>query len=189
EIHPHEKLYYVDGDIILLSLPVKAIITAFKVDKVLLKRASPVFEGMFALPPVEDVEKYDGVPASGNLQFLCALYDTGTIPFKKLQPDTIRRVEGTLILATKYQSDSLRNRIIALLEADWPSTLTGWDTREAEMRREIELCGHKWEEHLSNAEEIWPEPASCIRLANLCGVPSILPAAFYDLCRIPFDAD
>ncbi|KIJ53541.1 hypothetical protein M422DRAFT_241776 [Sphaerobolus stellatus SS14] len=194
EIQPHEKLYYADGDIVLLSLPVEGVITAFKVDKVFLKRASSVFEDMLTLPAVEDVEKYDGVPLvrlhdqPHHLeQFLFALYDHGTIPFKRLQRDTIQRVEGPLLLATKYEVDTLRNRIIALLEVDWPTTLEEWDGNEAEMKRmlvTLEQAGNG-----DTLSEHWPEPASCIRLANLCNVPSLLPAAYYDLSRIAFDAD
>ncbi|KIJ53537.1 hypothetical protein M422DRAFT_775619, partial [Sphaerobolus stellatus SS14] len=82
DINRNEKLYYADVDIVLLSLPVEDVIAAFKVDTVLLKRASPVFDGMLALPSMEDAEKYDGVPLvrlqdkPDHLeQFLFALYD------------------------------------------------------------------------------------------------------------------
>ncbi|KIJ53534.1 hypothetical protein M422DRAFT_42676 [Sphaerobolus stellatus SS14] len=133
-----------DGDVVLIFLPSEGVRTGFKIDKAFLKRASPGFEVMFTLPPTKDVEVYDYVPLvrlhdpSDHLeQFLCALYDLGqdsnsfkysdplttswlyrTIPFEKLQSDTISRVEDALILATKYQADALCTRIIAALEAD-----------------------------------------------------------------------
>ncbi|KIJ53539.1 hypothetical protein M422DRAFT_241774 [Sphaerobolus stellatus SS14] len=58
KIHRNEKLYYPDGDIVLLSLPVEGIISAFKLDAVFLRRASPVFDGMLGLSSMEDAEKY-----------------------------------------------------------------------------------------------------------------------------------
>jgi hypothetical protein len=52
EIKNHTSLYFMDGDIVLLSLPKDHFVTAFRVDKVYLSR----------LPSRDAVEKYDGVP-------------------------------------------------------------------------------------------------------------------------------
>lgn len=87
EIIKHSSLYFSNGDIVLLSLPntKNNVVTAFKVDRVFLLRASPVFEGMLALPMhvhPED-ELFDSVPLvrlqdeSEHLEkFLGALYDS-----------------------------------------------------------------------------------------------------------------
>ncbi|KIJ53545.1 hypothetical protein M422DRAFT_241780 [Sphaerobolus stellatus SS14] len=112
------------------------IIIAFKVDKIFLKCSSSVFEGMVSLPPKTNLkDTYDGVPlvhlqdrSNHVSQFLAALM----LPFEKLQADsdTIDRVEGPLLLATKYQVDGLRKRIISHLEKDWPLALKDWDKNE-----------------------------------------------------------
>jgi len=51
-INPHPALHYEDCNIVLLSTPSDTSITALKVDKTLLARASPVFAGMFFFFPL-----------------------------------------------------------------------------------------------------------------------------------------
>ncbi|KIJ53536.1 hypothetical protein M422DRAFT_111693, partial [Sphaerobolus stellatus SS14] len=144
-----------------------------------------IFEGMLSLPPTPDVEMYDGIPlvhlqdTSDHLEdFLSFSLFYRKLPFEKLRLDTVSRVEGLLLFATKYQVDSLRKRIISHLEKDWPSTLEQWDKNE--------------EDNLLKEDEFYkryPDPASCIRLARMCDVPSLLLAAYYDLSRIPIHHD
>ncbi|GJJ13620.1 hypothetical protein Clacol_007876 [Clathrus columnatus] len=180
------SLYLPDGDIVLFSLPKDDVITAFKVDRVLLRRASPVFEAMFALPPSENNESYDDTPLvklqdeSDHLtMFLNALYDSRCIPWQKNGLRTVREVDGTLILAVKYQVDHLHQRIVSLLERDWPSILADWDINEAELN----IRG--WPAVLT----LTPEPCEVISLARKCGITSILPAAFYHSARIQASSD
>ncbi|KIJ42398.1 hypothetical protein M422DRAFT_254488 [Sphaerobolus stellatus SS14] len=87
---------------------------------------------MFTLPTTENVEKYDGVSlvkmqdeATLLTSFLPALYDPSHIPSKRLDAKRIETAEGMLLLATKYRIDSLRERIIETLEADYPTMLGG----------------------------------------------------------------
>ncbi|GJJ06939.1 hypothetical protein Clacol_001135 [Clathrus columnatus] len=179
-----ESIYLPDGDIVLFSLPKNNVITAFKVDRVFLRRSSPVFEGMFMLPPSGDVESYDNVPlvklqdeADHLTMFLNALYGSRCIPWEKYNVNALRTMEGILLLANKYQIDHLRELIIGLLERDWPSKLDHWDYNEVESRakkRFFELID----------EISMPDPCQVIRLARKCNVPSILPAAFYRLSCI-----
>ncbi|GJJ13642.1 hypothetical protein Clacol_007898 [Clathrus columnatus] len=191
KIKNSESLYFPNGDIVLLSLPKDDVVTAFKVDRVFLLRASPVFEGMLELPSLDDVECHDNVPLvrlqdeSEHLaRFLNALYDSRCIPWKKHDADTVHIVEGILLLANKYQVDHLRERIINLLERDWPPTLSDWDINEGE----IGVISDNLEGTFS-IDTYTPEPCEAIRLARKCGVPSILPAAFYHLSRIRGTAD
>ena len=79
---PHKTVYYPNGDLVLYSRADENIITAFKVDKVMLARHSEVFDGMFRLPPPPEMETYDGQPsvrltdkAEDIKVFLEALYD------------------------------------------------------------------------------------------------------------------
>lgn len=88
-VQKHESLYFSNGDIALLSLPNQnGVVTAFKVDRVFLLRASPVFEGMLQLPLNENAETFDDAPLvrlqdeSEHLaMFLNALYDSRYCPF------------------------------------------------------------------------------------------------------------
>ncbi|KIJ42401.1 hypothetical protein M422DRAFT_208903 [Sphaerobolus stellatus SS14] len=199
EVRPHPTLYYPTGDIVLLSLPHDGIKTAFKVDRVFLARASPVFETMLTLPPGPDVDMYDGVP-SVQMQdmadqlgpFLIAFYDFGrSIPTKKHQADTVKRVQGVLALATKYDVDILRQRIVELLQGDWPASLEDWESAHEERKAIVTGARSKpsKNKHISEiygqaAAKCLPDPCSAISLASSCNVPSILPAAFYDLSKI-----
>ncbi|GJJ13668.1 hypothetical protein Clacol_007924 [Clathrus columnatus] len=139
---------------------------------------------MLALPPSKDVELFDNVPlvrlhdeAEHLTAFLKALYDPRCLPWKKHDINTVRTVEGILLLANKYEADHLRERIVDLLERDWPSELSFWDINEAE-RIAKEESGE------FETEELMPDPCAAIRLARKCNVPSILPAALYHLSRI-----
>jgi len=99
------------------------------------------------------------------------------------QVDTAYLVAGPLKLATKYQVDDLRARIITQLELDWPTTLQGWEKREdyvAEMQKN--RSGD------DSASDIRAHPEPVIRLALECDIPSVLPVAFYDLSKIRADA-
>ncbi|GJJ13651.1 hypothetical protein Clacol_007907 [Clathrus columnatus] len=183
-IRNSKSIYLSDGDIVLFSLPKTNVVTAFKVDCVFLRRSSPVFEGMFMLPPSEDAESYDNVPlvklqdeADHLTMFLKALYDPRYIPREKHNINTIRAVEGILLLANKYQVDHLRELIVGLLEQDWPTKLSHWDLNEMEIRAKKGLS------EFINESSI-PDPCEVIRLARKCDVSSILPAAFYHLSRI-----
>lgn len=95
-------------------------------------------------------------------------------------------------MATKYQIDSLRARLIQHIEADWPQTLEQWDHFEL-------LIGRMEEAHYASfgdepaernkvdglyLDQRLPEPAAAIRLGREFGINSILPAAFCTLARI-----
>lgn len=73
--------------------------------------------------------------------------------------------------------EATRNELIRRIESEWPMSLEDWDMREARYAsftssRTLFEPGH----HLST-----PEPASAIAFARRFDIPSILPAAFYDL--------
>lgn len=114
------------------------------------------------------------------------------LPHPKLDPRTPDAVRSILLLANKYQVDSIRRRIIERLESDWPQSIQLWDRLEAE----IEVMKAPFYDEYGNAEvdglpmdDILPEPASAIRLARDCDIPSILPAAFYHLSRLSIEHD
>lgn len=95
----------------------------------------------------------------------------------------MRRV---LALANKYAIEHLRRRIILHLEQDWPTTIWQWDRMENEIHGIIGTWSNTQQPlpFSENLDDHLPEPASAIRLARDCDVPSILPAAFYQLSRL-----
>ncbi|KZT18549.1 hypothetical protein NEOLEDRAFT_1246397 [Neolentinus lepideus HHB14362 ss-1] len=174
KLKKHELLYLADGNIILVS---------------------PIFADMFALPPSDLNEMYDGVsivrmPDKGEdlEQLLMVLYHQTTLPLKRLDPNVPALVKPVLLLTIKYEIDHLKNQIVAHFRDSWSTSLREWDTLEAEMAGttkqwhldhncSFNTCNDYSDDHL-------PEPASAIQLAKECGLPEILPAAFYHLSRL-----
>ena len=76
-------------------------------------------------------------------------------------------------MSSKYLIDHLRERCLARLEADWPTTLLGWDRREQKATVDTRY----------NPREHFPHPVLVIQLAHELSLDQLLPCAFYDLCR------
>lgn len=135
------------------------------------------------------------LPKSYLRTTVCTLYVSGLLfdknpetrflsKLKPLSPDTPSLIRGALKLATKYQIDDIRKAIIERLESDWPQTLGQWDALEAHADAlTLEYRANGPVEGLYPDDQL-PEPASAIRLARECNIPSILPAAFYHLSRL-----
>lgn len=70
--------------------------------------------------------------------------------------------------------EPLRIRCLHRLHLDWPHTLLGWDKREA-------VATDSSGRYLPR--DICPHPILVIQLALEMGIPTILPAAMYDLSR------
>lgn len=97
-------------------------------------------------------------------------------------------------MANKYQVDSIRQQIVERLESDWPQSFVDWQRQQAEFQVQLEYFTHTNDanfhyEKPSRLDNAFPEPASAIRLARECDIPSILPAAFYHLSRLTIDDD
>ncbi|OBZ79828.1 hypothetical protein A0H81_01512 [Grifola frondosa] len=201
----HPTLYFNDGNVVLSALAQDGLRQHFRIHQSILCRHSPVLADMFMLPPLmtsgskdEIEEAYDGVPhvqmpdsAEDLASFLGVFYDPLGTAYKRFDPNTPVLVEGTLKLAMKYECDALRARIVENLEADWPQTLAQWDARRSEsilVRSEhsMQLTGKVNGLYL---DDRLPEPASAIRIASDYYIPSILPAAFYQLALLSTDAD
>jgi hypothetical protein len=63
-----------------------------------------------------------------NYQLIITL--ASILPIAPLSPDFTTTIKPVLQLATKYQENSLRDRIVAVLEREWPSALDEWDNIE-----------------------------------------------------------
>jgi hypothetical protein len=77
------------------------------------------------------------------------------------------------------------------IEGDWPRSLWQWDKLEVEINSMLQtwtMGCHDNSEYLPIDDHL-PEPASAIRLARECDIPSILPAAFYHLSRLSIHDD
>jgi hypothetical protein len=59
---------------------------------------------------------------------------------------------------------------VSTLEAEWPTTLDGWD----KISDEIQSIHH-------SPKTLFTRAVATIRLARECDIPSILPVAFYEL--------
>lgn len=117
-------------------------------------------------------------------------HTSSELPYPRLNPNTPDAVRNILVMANKYQVDSIRKRIVDRLENDWPQTVLAWERLESE----ISTMGDQ-EEALPyvgpslTLDDALPEPATAIRLARDCNIPSILPAAFYHLSRLSLSDD
>jgi hypothetical protein len=97
-------------------------------------------------------------------------------------------VKQVLHLINKYDMKYFRRRIVEHMELDWPQSLYQWDKLEDE----IYSIRTMWDvaqdsdsdDRPMYADDHLPEPASAIRLARDCNIPSVLPAAFYHLSRL-----
>jgi len=118
---------------------------------------------------------HDRAEDVGNL--LKALYDGPN--FGNNDQNDFQVVSGILRLSTKYIIDSLRAKALAHLSIAWPSTLKAWDVRE-DLSRSYEM------ESPAGGGHLYPSPIAVINLAREVDAPSLLPSAFYDLCRYPF---
>ncbi|KAI0657928.1 hypothetical protein C8Q70DRAFT_1055307 [Cubamyces menziesii] len=169
--------WFTDGNIILFVGNV-----AFKVHRGQLVRHSDVFHDMFSLPQPASEEGQGLVDGcawvtlhddpSDMLHLLRALYDG--LYFTKVSSGDFCAISAVLRMSTKYLIDHLRKRCMERLEADWPTTLAGWDKREQQATADGRY----------NPREFYAHPIMVIKLAQeIGGLEHILPAAFYDLSR------
>ncbi|KAJ6607518.1 hypothetical protein B0H10DRAFT_1817981 [Mycena sp. CBHHK59/15] len=194
ELHQHPDLWFPDGSVIC-----QAERTLFRVHISQLSRHSALFRDIFTLPqpsrPVSlssfdtledsrvmlDCENCPVVflhdKAEDVASLLAALYDGPN--FGNNDREDFRVVSGILRLSTKYIVDSLRAKALAHICLAWPSTLKGWDARE-DVARSFEM------ETSTSGGHFYPSPLAVINLAREVDAPSLLPAAFYDLCRYSY---
>ena len=92
-------------------------------------------------------------------------------------------------LATKYQVDGLRQRVVDIVEESWPRSFEEWIRFRGEFSA-LRQAFISTSDGLVNGRRFLdsvPEPAAAIRLARDFDVPSILPFAFYTLAGITSD--
>ncbi|KAI0084542.1 hypothetical protein BDY19DRAFT_526787 [Irpex rosettiformis] len=177
-----------DGNVVITAKDKEGVTWGFKCHKSLLSRHSRMFEGMFTLSQPQDAETYEGLPLvtltdpyADFKALLQMLYD----PMEYLPkvsdlspldwPEELRAISGPLRLSNKYEFDTLHASLTKVLESRWPVTLEGWDKIVQRIRdAQVEASEEGVECPLVN-------PASLILLAEEANVPSVLPAAYYNL--------
>ena len=115
------------------------------------------------------------------------------MPYQRHHPETVFAIQGPLKLATKYAMAQLRFRFVSMLEVDWPSELSKYDQRRADMnnpswhssgdRAWTHLCSDPGmpSPFIHNALTDLLSTARVICLARDCDVKSVLPIAYYEL--------
>ncbi|KAJ7614848.1 hypothetical protein FB45DRAFT_1064505 [Roridomyces roridus] len=123
------ELWFDDGTVIL-----QAENTLFRAYRGVLSAQSPVFRDTFSLPQPKEQETFDGCPllhvhdsAADFEIFLSALHDAGY--FANYPVDGFETLTRLLRLATKYDVEHLRARMVSILDAIYPSSLTEWLVR------------------------------------------------------------
>ena len=105
----------------------------------------------------------------------------------RFDPDLPIRLTPVMKIATKYQVESVRERVVTLMHDSWPQSFEQW------LSIHFELARIKGQHKKANGGPVGgnylhqriPEPCAAIRFARDYDIPSILPAAFYCLSGIP----
>ncbi|KAG8215724.1 hypothetical protein J3R82DRAFT_7617 [Butyriboletus roseoflavus] len=176
-------IWFSDGNVVIISGS-----AAFKVHRGQLERHSEVFKDMFLVgraivePSRQDVYHllvalYDGLYVSfSTAHALPPLYPDSVLCsyFPKPHARDFSALSSVLRLSTKYFIEHLRIQCLARLVHDWPTTLAGWDRREAAA---TDASGRY------APRDAYAHPVLAINLALELGIPEVLPSAFYDLSR------
>ncbi|KIJ57794.1 hypothetical protein HYDPIDRAFT_34785 [Hydnomerulius pinastri MD-312] len=193
------ELFFEDGNIVL-SAEANSGTHLYKLHKGVLFAHSSVFSDILSLPSttsaMTDVnEYYESTPVvhlSDNPDDLTSLLKAFYYPSWRRNAQNCVQVLPTLILAQKYMADDIRSAIVSQIEAEWPQNIWQWDSLENESALKPEelryfaigpFGGPDEKMPASEWDDYFPEPASAIQLARVADIPSILPAAFYQLSR------
>ncbi|KAJ7694273.1 hypothetical protein B0H14DRAFT_3759338 [Mycena olivaceomarginata] len=145
--------------------------TLFRVYRGVLAAQSSIFRDTFAIPQPPTQEKYDGCPLillhdspEDMRLFLMATHDAGY--FANTPVDGIMTLSSLLRLATKYEVEHLRMRMISILTTIYPASLTAWLEREPP----------------AGYVESTEDDFLALRLAGEQHILRILPGIYYECC-------
>lgn len=94
-------------------------------------------------------------------------------------------------LASKYEVDAVRKRVVERIEDAWPRSFEQWLRFHAEVdvvKKLHEDAGDGLIDGKQFTDRV-PEPAAAIRIARDFDIPSILPFAYYTLATISLEHD
>ncbi|KAJ7782413.1 hypothetical protein DFH07DRAFT_1010661 [Mycena maculata] len=172
----YDEFWFHDGSIVLL---VGSLM--FRVHQTVLSTHSEVFAGLFVVPqPPSGTKGQETIEGCHVVQLhddpldlidlLKGIYHPSH--FDNLPEelgDLLAWVSGMLRLSTKYMVVSLRQRCVAILKAKFPVTFADYNTMISNPQRK-----HYKSDDIMRA----------VLLAQECGVPEILPYAYYCVTRI-----
>ena len=101
---------------------------------------------------------------------------------KRYDPDAALFALKALKLIDMYECVGLRDRIVRHIEADWPKSALEWVALHRVKQAYADVS--RFHGEYESVENKFPEPASAIRLAWDCSIPSILPAAYLALVNV-----
>ncbi|EIW56205.1 uncharacterized protein TRAVEDRAFT_50686 [Trametes versicolor FP-101664 SS1] len=197
----HPQLYFPDGDVVLRAPLLRSLDDKvekhqlYRVHKAHLAHYSVMSANMFADGDAGLGPTYDGQPLvelSDEAESLSCLLTYFYNPFEPLctrwDPNAPILLSPVIRLADKYVVEGLRASLIKRVVSDWPCTLAAWDASEGEANAILKhrvLSGTNTGRFVDQI----PEPAAAIAFAREFGCTEILPAAFYQLCRINIKED
>ncbi|KAJ3523679.1 hypothetical protein NM688_g8687 [Phlebia brevispora] len=132
EYQKHEKLWFDDGNIVLISERT----VAFRVHASILSNHSPVFKDMCAMPQPSETERMEDCPVV-HLQdhpldleyFLDYIYHGNRI-YTAGQRPRLENLVAMLDLGSKYQVDLAHDEAVYQLKRIFPETISTWNTPE-----------------------------------------------------------
>lgn len=185
----HRTLYIPSGDVVLRAED-KSKQYLYRVHRATLAHLSPVLATSLAsLSASDSADQYDGAPVLGLSDsqvdvkaFLEVVYGHEHLYMKRHDPDAALFAIKVLKLAAKYDCRDVRDRVVRHIEADWPRSPAEWFAKHNMRKACFEAA--KFLSQGVPAENMFPEPASVIRLAQDYDIPSVLPAAYLELVSI-----
>lgn len=87
-----------------------------------------------------------------------------------------------VLLADKYGMDTVVDKYLPRVRADWPISLEKWDHIEGQIK--LYITYQQTLNEPERADNYFVEPCGAISFARAQGIDSILPSAFYHLSRV-----
>ncbi|KAJ7473691.1 hypothetical protein B0H11DRAFT_1340731 [Mycena galericulata] len=163
------NVWFDDGTVVL-----QAETTLFRVYRGVLIAQSPIFSDTFAIPQPSALDVYQGCPlielhdSARDLElFLMATHHAGY--FVNSPIDGFDTLSSLLRLATKYEVEHIRTRMISILTAIYPSLFTAWLSRAPP----------------AGYTEYNNDDFKALSLASDLRILSVLPGVYYECCRYP----
>ncbi|KAG9046115.1 hypothetical protein FS837_005042 [Tulasnella sp. UAMH 9824] len=122
------------------------------------------------------------------LNLLNLIYNSDILPTMPFRQETFNIMSSVLRLTPKYNLTRLGPIAKRQIQEEWPREIEEWDRNEKQLSA---LC--EWNALVRQADDVeeYPgeevnivEPCTAIRFGTDCGMPDILPAAFYHLSRL-----
>ncbi|GJE88213.1 hypothetical protein PsYK624_042960 [Phanerochaete sordida] len=188
-----EKVWFDDGNVVVCAAARDGgdgLLYGFRCHASVLAARSPVLKARLELAGADD-DMLDGARCidlndawEDVRDLMRMLYGFMSIAFERRCNDTVALIAGSLRLATKYEMDDILLRLVPLLERDWPSRYTEWQRGEVELRRRHEeQKAAARSNNIPFVPDAQQDPAAVVQVAQQARIRSVLPAAFYELCR------